>query len=79
MSVTPSEISASRHSVTNIMIRQPINCVAALMMVGRLLVSPCWSVDTSLVMRLRMSPCEVVLKYFCGTRLIFSESSPRIR
>ena len=49
------------------------------MMVGRLLVSPCWSVDTSFVMRLKMSPCEVVLKYFCGTRLIFSESSPLMR
>ena len=74
-----SATSAMRHSVTNIIIRQPANCVAALMMVGRLLVSPCWSVDTSFVMRLKMSPCEVVLKYFCGTRLIFSESSPLMR
>ena len=34
-----------RHSVTNIMIRQPANCAAALIMVGRLLVRACWSVD----------------------------------
>ncbi len=74
-----SAMSAIRHSVTNIIMRQPTNCVAALMMVGRLLVSPCWSVDTSFVMRLKMSPCEVVLKYFCGTRLIFSESSLLMR
>ena len=60
------------------MIRQPTNCVDALMMVGRLLVSPCCRVETSLVMRLRISPCEVVLKVFCGTRLIFSERSARI-
>ena len=26
-----------------------------------------------------MQVCEVVLKYFCGTRLIFSESSPLMR
>ena len=45
------------------------------MMVGRLLVRPCWSVETSFVMRLRMSPCAWKLKYFCGTRLIFSDSS----
>ena len=78
-SVIASETSASRHSVTNIMMRHPTNCMAAEMMVGRLLVRPCWSVETSFVMRLRMSPCEWKLKYFCGTRLIFSESSPRIR
>ena len=77
--VTHSAASAMRHSVTNIMMRQPTNCVAALMMVGRLLVRPCWSVETSFVMRLRMSPCEWRLKYFCGTRLIFSDSSARIR
>ncbi len=34
----PSETSASRHSVTNIMMRQPKNCVAAEIIVGRLLV-----------------------------------------
>ena len=79
ISVMPSEVSARRHSVTNIMMRQPVNCVTALIIVGRLFVSPCWSVETSFVMRLRMSPCEVVLKYFCGTRFIFSDSSPRIR
>ena len=78
-SVMPSAASARRHSVTNIMMRQPINCVAAEMIVGRLLVRPCWSVETSLVMRLRISPCAWKLKYFCGTRLIFSDSSPRIR
>ena len=68
-----SATSAMRHSVTNIIIRQPTNCVA------RLFVSPCWSVDTSFVIRLKISPCEVVLKYFCSTRLIFSESSPLMR
>ena len=77
--VTPMETSASRHSVTNIIRRQPTNCVAALMIVGRLFVSPCCRVETSFVMRLRMSPCEVVPKYFCGTRLILAESSPRMR
>ena len=50
-----------------------------LMIMGRLLVSPCCRVDTSFVIRLRISPWEVVLKYFCGTRFIFCESSPRIR
>ena len=40
-SVTPSAASARRHCVTNIMMRQPTNCVAALMIVGRLFVSPC--------------------------------------
>ena len=46
------------------MIRQPINCVAAEIIVGRLFVSPCCSVETSFVIRLSISPCEFSAKYF---------------
>jgi len=62
--VMNSEMSASRHSVTNIIIRQPTNCAAALIIVGRLFVRPCCKVDTSFVIRLSISPCECELKYF---------------
>ena len=70
-----SEMSASRHSVTNIIIRQPTNCAAALIIVGRLFVRPCCKVETSFVIRLSISPCECELKYFCGTQFIFLERS----
>ena len=75
--VTRIAASAIRHSVTNIMMRQPINCAPELIMEGRLLDSVCWRVLTSLVTRLRMSPWAVVLKYCMGTRLIFRDRSSR--
>ena len=39
--VTSTAESAMRHSVTNIIMRQPANCAAELMMDGRLLDSAC--------------------------------------
>ena len=54
--VTAMAARAMRHSVTNIITRQPMNCAAALIMEGRLLARACCRVLTSLVTRLRMSP-----------------------
>ncbi len=71
-------VRARCHSVTNIIIRHPTNCVAALIMVGRLLVMPCCSVETSFVIRLRISPVDVSPNCFCGTLLIFTVKSCRI-
>ena len=61
MAAKPSTVmataaSAMRHSVTNIMIRQPMNCAPELIMEGRALDRVCWRVLTSLVTRLSRSP-----------------------
>lgn len=77
-SVTAMAAIAIRHSVTNIITRQPMNCAAALIMEGRLLASACCRVLTSLVTRLRISPKGTEWKYFMGTLLIFFERSLRI-
>ena len=53
---------AMRHSVRNIITRQPMNWAAALIMEGRLLARACCRVLTSLVTRLRMSPWDTLLK-----------------
>ena len=60
--VTPTAARAMRHSVTNIITRQPRNWAEALMMEGILLARACCRVLTSLVTRLRMSPWDTRLK-----------------
>ena len=70
--------SAMRHSVTNIMMTQPVSWATALIMDGRLLDRACCSVLTSFVTRLRISPCAMRLKQLMGTRLILAHRSRRI-
>ena len=67
-----------RHSVTNIMMTQPVSWATALIMDGRLLDRACCSVLTSFVTRLRISPCAMRLKQLMGTRLILAHRSRRI-
>ena len=56
-SVSRISAPAMRASMTSIITRQPTNWMSELSMPGRLFARPCCTVETSFVMRLKISPC----------------------